>query len=121
MLGELVVLADGPNATPVPDLVMWSGLVGFGLPPIVAIINQPSWPGWARAFVTVVLCVLAGGGTAWFEGSLTDARWTTAVLIVLTAAVASYRMFWRPSQITDKIEKATSGSGEPRPSGIHRY
>lgn len=102
--------ADSPAAEPLPDLVMWSGLVGFGMPPLVAIINQATWASWVRAIVTLLLCVAAGAGTAYFDGNLTGQRWTTAALIVATAAIASYRMFWRPSGIAPGIEAATTPS-----------
>lgn len=108
---------------PTSDLAMWSIIVGFGLPPIVAVLNQPRWLGWVRAVLTVLSCVIAGGITAYLSGALTDKRWTTAALIVGVAAIGSYRTFWRPSGITDAIERGTSPAERrelDRPMGIYR-
>lgn len=111
--------ADAPTANPLPDLAMWSALVGVLLPPLVAIVNQPRWPGWARAVITAAACIAAGGITAYLDGSLTGVRWLSAALIVAVAAVGSYQKFWRPSHIAPRIEAATSSAAPdtpPRPA-----
>lgn len=104
---------DPPNTEPVSDLVMWSAIVGFVLPPLVAFVNQATWPGWARALVALAACIGAGAGTAAFDGSLTGQRWATAVLVVLTAALGFYTTFWKPSKIAPAIEQATTLSSPP--------
>lgn len=106
--------ADGPSAQPLPDLVMWSALVGVLLPPFVAIVNRSTWSRWVRGIVTAVVCVLVGAATAYFEGHLTGGRAVTAALIVGTAAIASYRTFWQPSRIAPAIEEATTPRSTPR-------
>lgn len=108
------------NIQVLPDLAMWSLIVGFGMPPVVALVNQRRWPGWLRATVTIVLCVVAGAITAYLQGAFTDRRWTTAALIIGIAAISSYRTFWRPSGIAPAIETKTSGDPAPRTAG-HRY
>ncbi|MCZ7478923.1 hypothetical protein [Micromonospora sp. WMMC273] len=102
-----------------PDLAMWSLIVGFGMPPIVAVVNQPRWPGWVRALITILVCVAAGAITAYLDGSLTDRRWTTAALIVGVAAIGSYRAFWRPSGIAPAIEQTSSPATPPGPDYHH--
>ncbi len=114
-----VVVADGPGdnvngigaPAGVPDLVMFSALVGTFMPPLVAIVQQPRWSPIVRALVVVASCVGIGAVTASLEGQLTGQRWTTAALIVGTAAVAAYRLFWH--RAAAQIEAKTSG--EPAP------
>ncbi len=114
-----VVLAEGPGdqvngvgaPAGVPDLVMFSALVGTFMPVLVAVIQQPRWSPIVRALVVVASSVAVGAGTAALEGTLTGQRWTTAALIVGTAAVAAYRMFWY--RAAAQIEAKTSGEPVP--------
>lgn len=95
------------------DLAMWSMLVGFAAPPVVALVNSSNWRPWTRALVTAVICVLIGGMTAYLTGDLSGRRWISAALVVATAAILSYRAYWRPSGIAPALERATSPG--PRP------
>jgi hypothetical protein len=97
----------------VSNLDMWSALVGFLLPPVVAVANRPTWPSWARAGVTVAGCVLAALGTAWLNGTFDGGDLTRSALVVGFAAFGTYRAFWHPSGIAPAIEKATSPAPPP--------
>lgn len=120
-----VVLAEGPGdqvngvgaPAGVPDLVMLSTLLGIFMPPLVAIVQQPRWSPILRAIVVIVSCVAVGAVTAALEGRLTGQRWTTAALIVGTAAVAAYRLFWHraAAQIEHKVLNV---GGEPAPAEV---
>lgn len=90
------------------DLQLWATLVGFFLPVVVAFVQQPKWNENARAIVTFLVCVIAAGGTAYFQGVLTGRRFVSAFLFVLVAALAIYRVFWKPTGIAPKIEEVTS-------------
>lgn len=91
------------------NLQMWSLLVGALLPPFVAIIQQPKWPSWFRAAVTAVTSIFAGLITVWLEGEVHfDSNLIGAMLTVGVAALASYRGFWKPTNIAPTIEKKTS-------------
>lgn len=90
------------------DLQMWSALVGALLPPVVAAINQPRWPGSWRLVMTVVCCLIAAGVTCWVAGALAGRTYASSVLVVLTATLATYHWAWRPSTIAPAIESATS-------------
>jgi len=118
--GDIILAdpVDGLGAPAgIPDLVMFAALVGTFMPPLVAIIQQPRWSPITRAIVVIVSCVLVGAGTAALEGQLTGQRWTTAALIVGTAAVTAYRMFWQ--RAATRIEYATSSEPTPpRPAGV---
>ena len=88
------------------DLV--SALVGVLLPPLVAVVNQPRWPSWARALVAVVSSVAAGGMTAWVAGDLAGMSGLRAVLVVVAATLAAYRAWWQPSGIAPWLEHLTA-------------
>jgi len=89
---------------------MWALIVGFLLPPLLAIIQQPSWPAPVRSVVAFVACAAAGAGTAYFQGDLTGERFVEAGLVVLVTSIATYKGFWKPTTVAPKVENATSYS-----------
>ncbi len=90
------------------DLQLWSLVVGVAAPPVISVAQQPSWPKWARALVTVLFCLVLGAGTSYFAGDLTGRTWVTSVLLVFVAAITAYQGLWAKLKVTQKIEQATS-------------
>jgi len=90
------------------SLVELSALIGALLPTVVAVVNQPRWPAWARAIATVLVCVAAGAASAAAAGELTGKTWLEAAGVVFAAALTTYHAWWKPSGITNAIEDATS-------------
>lgn len=97
------------------DLDMWSGIVGFAVPPLVSVFVQSSWPAWARAVFAFAVCMAGGGVTAALTGYLEGAGTARAALVVLFSALTFYRTFWHPSKIATMIETKTNLSGDPGP------
>lgn len=93
------------------DLTMWSLIVGALLPPLVAIIQQPRWPDWFRAVVTALACLLAGGVTAYLAADLEGRTWVSSALVVLVAALSTFRGFWKQTGTTQRIESVTTFGG----------
>lgn len=89
------------------NLELFSALVGTGLPAVVAAVNRTAWPSEAKAFVALLLSILAGAGTAWFSGQFDPTDVVRSILIVFTMAVVTYNTFWRTSGIAGQIERAT--------------
>lgn len=87
---------------------MWSLVVGFLLPPVLAVVQQSSWSPRLRAVVAFAACAVAGAGVAYFQGSLTGQRFVEAGLLVLVTAVATYRNFWKPTGIAPAVETKTN-------------
>lgn len=87
---------------------MWSLLVGALAPPGVAFIQQPGWSRPLRAAVTLLVCLLLGAGTAWFNGDLAARNLVSATLLVLVSTHSTYLAFWKPTRIAGAIENATS-------------
>lgn len=90
------------------DFTMYSLLVGFLLPPALAIVMQSRWSDRVRSIVAFIACVIAGAGVAYFQGDLTGKRLVSGALIVLTTGLATYRNFWKSTGISPKIEAATT-------------
>lgn len=90
------------------NLQMWSLIVGFFLPPVLAIVEQTRWSNPLRAIVAFAACAIAGAGTAYFQGDLTGRRFVEAGLVVLVTGLATYQSFWKPSGIAAAIESHTN-------------
>jgi VIT1/CCC1 family predicted Fe2+/Mn2+ transporter len=89
------------------NLAMWSALVGALLPALVAFVNREHWPAWAKGLTAVASSVVAGGVTAWLSDGFTGKTWLQSALIVVGAALASYRLWWHPTGVAPAIERAT--------------
>jgi hypothetical protein len=98
------------------DFQMYSLLVGFVLPPLLAILMQAHFSQKLRAGLAFVACVIAGAGVAFFQGDLTGKRLVSGALIVLTTGLATYRNFWKPTGIAPAIENATTFGGDNPPN-----
>lgn len=94
------------------NLAMWSLVVAFITPPVLAIIQQPSWSQAVRSIVMFLFAVVLGLGTAYFTDSFNGKDIITSILIVLVGAISAYKGFWQPTGIAPKIEIATSPKGD---------
>lgn len=103
------------------DLAMWSLIVGFLLPPALAVVQQSSWHSAVKAVVAFGASLAAGVGIAYFTDTLTGRDWVSASLVVLVTTIATYQSFWKQTKIAPKIEAATDipalnrGAGPPAP------
>ena len=89
---------------------MFALIIGFLLPLLVAVFQQPRWSDPIRAAVALLVSLLAGAGTAYFAGDLglRPETLVTDTLIIFVAAIAAYRGWWKPTGIAPAIEKVTS-------------
>jgi len=94
---------------------MWSALVGGVAPLVVAVVQQPSWGRPVRAVVTLVLCLLFGAGTAYFNDQFNGRAIISSVLVVLFAAWTSYLGLWKPTRVAPAIEATTSPAATTSP------
>lgn len=92
------------------NLMMWSLIVGFFMPPVQAVIQQTNWSSQVRAGVNFVACAIAGAGVAFFQGDFTGRRFVESALVVLVTTIAVYKGTWQPTGVAPTIEKATSPS-----------
>ena len=94
------------------DYQMLSLLIGFVLPLVISVIQQPSWSKPLRAWVTLAVCVITGFLIVYTTGQLNGKSLVTSILIVLVAALATYSKFWKPSSLSPVIEQRTAISSK---------
>ncbi len=96
------------------DLAMWSLILGFFVPPVVAVIQQPRWNDGLRAVVTFVFSILVALGslvfddTLGFHAALDAENWISATLLVLVTAISTYKGLWQKTGIAPAIESSTT-------------
>lgn len=96
-------------------LVLWSTVVGFALPPVIAVLMQARWRPAVKGGVAFVACLVAAAGTVWLQGDLRrGGDLTLGFLLVFSGAIATYRLYWRPTGIVPAIERATEVGGAQR-------
>lgn len=92
------------------NLTMWTLIVGFILPNVIAVVQRPSFSKRVRTVVTALFCAAGGAGTAYFNGEFNAKDIVTSMLIVGVATITFYQGFWKPSGVSPAIEDKTSGS-----------
>jgi hypothetical protein len=89
-------------------LMMWSAIIGFWLPTIIAAINRYNWSPSTKGALAFLVCLVVAAGTTYYSGDLAQIKdYGTAALFVIFTAMGSYQVFWKPSGIAPKIEQKT--------------
>lgn len=98
-----------------PQNLLWiSGLVGVGLPHVIAILSQQHWNSGLKAVLAFVVCLVAAVIICWIKGTLNFSDWATSAGVVFVLARTSYAALWKPTGINDALEARTTVT---RPSG----
>lgn len=96
----------------VPSTALWGLIVGVLTPPVVAIVQQPSWSTRTRSYVGVAVAVVFAVLTCLVDGSIGQGQTVLATIAaVLVASQTTYRELWRKIGVTGAIEHATSPGG----------
>ena len=90
------------------DVELWSLVCGFFLPLGIAIVQQRKWSDNLRAFVAFLICGAAAAVTCAVSGELSDRTWVTSALMIVVAAIATFKGLWSKIGLTDAIEKFTT-------------
>lgn len=86
-------------------LALWSAVVGFVLPPVLAMVMRSSWSSQVQGLVAFTACLAAAAGTVWLQGDLGRSQdLVTSFLLIFAAAIGTYRLYWKPSGIVPSIE-----------------
>lgn len=91
---------------------MWSMIVGFALPPVLSFVMQSKWSQQLQSAVAFLACLIAGAGTAYFQGTLNFERFAEAALVILVTTISTYKGFWKPIGVAPTIEENTNISGD---------
>jgi hypothetical protein len=86
-----------------------SVVVGMVLPPFIAILQKEQWSPGVKAVTALFLCLLVTGGVEYTTGGFKGLDSVTAFGLMFTTAVTSYHGLWKPSGVTDNIEKNVNG------------
>lgn len=96
------------------DVHSWAILLGVLAPLLTGLVNQPTWPKWARQIVALVVAVVLGGLDALANGDLTHA--VTVLQVVAIVAAASWTSYKTVTgHIAGAIERATSPAAPEPP------
>lgn len=92
------------------DLELWTLIVGFLLPTVLALLQQPGWSDRLRALVAFGASAVAGAGTVYFTDpdAFTTQPVIRTILVVFVVAIATYRNWWKPTGIAPEIEVRSS-------------
>ncbi|MEU1800913.1 hypothetical protein [Streptomyces sp. NPDC019937] len=96
---------------PLTDAQLWAAVLGYLLPPVIAVVAQPRWTGPVKGLLMLVVAVLDGLGTSYFNDQFSGKSVVTCMLIAALAIGVAYHTLWRPSGIAPGIEAGTSTGG----------
>lgn len=95
------------------NAAMWALIVGFFLPHLLAVVQQPRFSQGLRAVITFAGSLIAAVGTVLIQNdgwSWHD--WVSSSLLILVTAIATYKGLWKPTQIAPAVEHSTSGTSK---------
>jgi ABC-type uncharacterized transport system permease subunit len=95
------------------NLEMWSLVVGFFMPLVIAAVQRSTWQPPLRALVALIMCIIASLGTVWFAGEFNTDDVISSILLVLVTSISTYKGLWKPTAVAPKIEAATSPGPTP--------
>lgn len=105
-----------PMPEPTSDVSLggqWSLVVGFLMPLLIAVIQQPAWKKDVKATVAFFACLCAAVVQLSIEGKLDFKHFMPTVVLTLVTAISTFQHFWKPTGIADAIEKGTSPGHAP--------
>ena len=86
------------------DIALWSIIIGFVAPLVIAFVARPTLKPWAKIGIQVVFCLIVGTFTAYLYGQLNGREIISAILLILAVSILAYKGFWKPTGVADKIE-----------------
>jgi hypothetical protein len=93
------------------NAAMWALVVGFFMPHVIAVVQQPGWTKGLQSVVTFVASVAAAIGTVLIQnGGWSWHDWVSSTLLILVTAIATYHGLWKPTGVAPAIEVSTSGT-----------
>lgn len=94
------------------DLALWTVLLGFFGPIVIAVAAKPAMKPLAKIGIQVGYSVIAGVGTAYFTGAFTGREIVSAVLLVFASSVISYKGLWKPTNAAETVERSINGGDD---------
>lgn len=90
------------------NLVMWSTIIGFFSPLVLAVINRRAWGDVAKAVTVFIWSLFSGAVTIYFQQPDWDwGNYVGSVLLILVTAISTYKGLWQKTGVAPKIEAKT--------------
>ena len=86
------------------DIALWSIIIGFVAPLVVAFVARPALDPWAKIAIQVAFCLVVGVITAYLYGQFDGRGIVSAVLLIFAVSILAYKGFWKPTGVADSIE-----------------
>ena len=86
------------------DVALWSLILGFVAPIVVAFAARPTMKPWAKIGIQIVFSLVVGSITAYLYGQFTTRGLTSIILLVFGASILAYKGIWKPTGVADSIE-----------------
>lgn len=92
---------------------LWAMVLGVITPFIVAFVSRPTWTPSQKRYLSVAVAAIVGAINLLVQGLLGDFSWdfnsvVSNIVLVLGASQAAYSLLWKPTGVSDSVEKATS-------------
>jgi tetrahydromethanopterin S-methyltransferase subunit C len=97
------------------DTAMWTVIVSFFAPIVLAFIVAQTWPTWAKAVAAFVFSAIVGIVTALLTGSYDGLGIPSTILLSLVVSITAYSSFWSKVGITNRTGTMTTSDGVPDP------
>ena len=94
----------------ISNAAMWAAIVGFFLPMLLAVVQQPGWSNSVRSIIMFLASCAAAVGTVLIQNDGWSGKdWVSTTLLIMVTAIATYHGLWKPTNVAPSIEASTSG------------
>lgn len=83
-------------------------IIGIVMPLVITIVKQAGLERWVNLAITIIVCAIAGGLTAWACGQLDPANVLGSTAAVFAASQAVYAAYWKGSEVEAEVNEKTS-------------
>ena len=94
-----------PEAT--QAVLLWTAIVAFIMPIIVASVNQSHWSRPIKTTVGALACLVASAIELLLLGQFHASNWTLTFLAVFAGSITFFKGFWKPLGVADAVEQRT--------------
>lgn len=85
----------------------YTAVLGVLLPLLIAAINRAGWPAPAKSSMALAVCLGAAALELVVKGQWALTNFGGNLLTIFFLVVTSYQGFWKPTGISDAVEKRT--------------
>ncbi len=79
-------------------------VAGIFLPLLISILVREQWSKSTKTWVSLVIVLAASAGYVFYSGDWNVKDIGGTILKIFVIAVTTYKLFWKPSGVTDSLE-----------------